>query len=253
MLASNLAVARRNSVEILDDDDDWIDAAEDVDMSDPERNERRVRRNRPSGASIIDSDLRALGHRMRSSRTQPIAADVLPHVNNPEEDMQLPDDVDVEEQRMLMAALTGDAYEGRIPDFNSDPRYRSRDLSPGALSREQLRREQDFAYEQSLVADKMKAEAEERQKAEAEAVLAKAAAEEERCKREIESASAALKRTLTQKEASLPREPALNAEDAVVLVVRLPTGIRLSRRFRQSDQLSVSHLRTIFLIEPILK
>lgn len=141
---------------------------------------------------------------------------------------------------MLMAALTGEAYLGRIPDFGTDPRYRPRELSPGGMERERLRQEQDAAYEESLLMDKHKEEEEERLRRAAERAAAAAAAEEARKAREAEEAAAALERSLAEKEASLPPEPGPEEGDAVVLVVRLPKGGRLSRRFRQSDRLGVS-------------
>jgi len=160
------------------------------------------------------------------------------------EGVELPDDVDLEEQRMLMAALTGEAYVGRIPDFDSDPRYRPRALSPGAAQREQLRLEQDAAYHESLAADRRKAEAAEaeaRAAADAEAA-ARGEAERQRCAREDAAAAAAAEAEaaasrLRAKTAALPPEPEAGAADAVMVVVRMPGGGRLSRRFRQGDSL----------------
>lgn len=59
--------------------------------------------------------------------------------------VQLPDDVNLEEARMLEAAMLGRPYQGRIPDFANQPPPRA--LSPGAASRQMLRQEQDDAYE----------------------------------------------------------------------------------------------------------
>lgn len=131
-----------------------------------------------------------------------------------------PADVDMEEQRMLMATLTGEAYSGRVPNFRTDPRYRPRVLSPGAAERERLRQEQDAAFYESLAEDRRKEEA------------------AERGKREAEESAAAFQRTISSKEASLPPEPPADGEDTVQLMVRFPTGGRLTRRFRASDRLS---------------
>jgi len=152
----------------------------------------------------------------------------------------LPDDVNVEEQRMLMSALTGEAYQGRIPDFTTDPRYQrqqQRQLSPGAQERETLRQEQDAAYYESLALDQQK-EAEQRaveqQMEEEERLMARRRAEEEARREEEEQV---LVRRLSQKEASLPPEP--NIGDSVVtILIRLPGGERLSRRFLKSHLIS---------------
>jgi hypothetical protein len=152
----------------------------------------------------------------------------------------LPDDVNLEEQRMLMSALTGEAYQGRIPDFTTDPRYQrqqQRQLSPGAQEREMLRQEQDAAYYESLALDQQK-EAEQRaveqQMEEEERLMARRRAEEKARREEEEQA---LVRRLSQKEASLPPEPNLG-DSVVTILIRLPGGERLSRRFFKSHLIS---------------
>ena len=77
---------------------------------------------------------------------------------------------------------------------------------------------QDAAYHESLRADREKAAAE---------AEARAAAQ----------AAAQLQAQLDAKAAGLPAEPAADEAGAVNLLVRLPGGGRLSRRFRQSDLL----------------
>ena len=158
------------------------------------------------------------------------------------EGVSLPDDVDIEEQRMLLAAMTGEVYRGRVPDFATDPRYRPVQLSPGARSREQLRQEQDAAYHESLAADKRKAEEEERVAREKQEIEEVERRETERVEREAREAAEKLERTLTAKKASLPVEPGVGTEGAVQIVIRMPSGSRLSRRFHQEDELSVSRL-----------
>lgn len=44
---------------------------------------------------------------------------------------------------------------------------------------------------------------------------------------------------LSAKEASLPSEPALDDENAITLLIRLPNGSRHGRRFLKSDKLQV--------------
>lgn len=149
----------------------------------------------------------------------------------------LPDDVNLEEQRMLMAAIQGGGYEGELPDFGSDPRYQPRVMSPGAQARESLRAEQDYAYYESLRADKEKAEAAELQcREEREAAAAAQAAAQAEARQQAEEAER-LERELRSKQASLPAEPLADDPEGINLAVRLPAGGRFSRRFRRSDPL----------------
>lgn len=160
------------------------------------------------------------------------------NLNENVEHIDLPDDVDLEEQRMLLAAMTGEEYHGRVPaEFTHDARYIQRVLSPGAVARQQLRQEQDAAYNESLLLDKIKEEALERARAEAEAAALAKAEEEERMHREERKVKRALLKSLSEKEAALPEEPQAGADDSVVLVVRLPRGGRCSRRFNTADKL----------------
>jgi hypothetical protein len=153
--------------------------------------------------------------------------------------VDLPADVDLEEQRMLLAAMTGEQYRGRLPDFASDPRYAPRALSPGAAQREHLRQEQDAAYHESLAADRRKAADAEAAAAAAAAGAAAAAAEAARAERAAREAVEAKERRMREKQAALPGEPPADAADSLVMLVRMPGGGRLSRRFRQGDRLEV--------------
>lgn len=47
-------------------------------------------------------------------------------------------------------------------------------------------------------------------------------------------------RKLVAKEASLPQEPSPDDENAVTLLVRMPDGRRLGRRFLKSNKLQVN-------------
>lgn len=49
-----------------------------------------------------------------------------------------------------------------------------------------------------------------------------------------------LERQLAAKEASLPKEPQADEENAITLLVRMPDGTRRGRRFLKSDKLQVS-------------
>lgn len=54
-----------------------------------------------------------------------------------------------------------------------------------------------------------------------------------------------LERQLAEKEASLPLEPTPDDDNAVTLLVRMPDGSRMGRRFLKSDNLQV-WMRLIF-------
>jgi len=236
----------------VEDDQEDFESEEDLeDFSIRQRtatNRRnRIRRNRPRGAALDDPDLRQINRMLRGAVAAGIRGDVNGNDNNDndaqilEEDEllpSLPDDINLEEQKMLLAAMTGEVYRGRIPNFATDPRYRAVQLSPGAQARQTLRQEQDAAYHESLELDKLKAEEAERIEREEREALEKAQKESERIEREAKEAAAALQRTLTSKESSLPKEPPLEDADAVQIVVRMPGGGRLQRRFRSGDLLS---------------
>ncbi|KFM22863.1 FAS-associated factor 2-B [Auxenochlorella protothecoides] len=140
-------------------------------------------------------------------------------------------DVDLEEQRMLLAAYAGEAYE---PPPAPGPSAAG-PLSPRAQERAVLRSEQDAAFHASLQADRAKAEAA-RGAAERAAREAREAAEaaEDRAALERE-AREARERDLDERAARLPAEPAAERPDAVRLLVRLPGGARLTRRFGAED------------------
>ena len=56
-----------------------------------------------------------------------------------------------------------------------------------------------------------------------------------------------LERTISSKAASLPPEPAEGGEGVVHVLVRLPGGSRVGRRFHRTDQLQVGarHRRAV--------
>ena len=130
--------------------------------------------------------------------------------------MHLPVDIDVEEARMLEAAMLGIPYEGEIPPHRRPlGSVSSASIDPAAVEQRLLRQEQDDAYEQSLQADRAKAEAAAAKQREAEAAAAKQEAD-----------AAQLQRVLSSKEAGLPAEPAEGDEEAITVLVRLPGGGR---------------------------
>lgn len=67
--------------------------------------------------------------------------------------LDLPEGINLEEARMLEAAMLGVPYAGRIPDFSASAAAAT-PLSPGTLEQHAIRREQDQAYEESLALDR---------------------------------------------------------------------------------------------------
>ncbi|XP_047322532.1 plant UBX domain-containing protein 8-like isoform X2 [Impatiens glandulifera] len=125
-------------------------------------------------------------------------------------------------------------YPQRIP----------RSPSPGLAAQRMIREQQDDEYLASLQADREKelkaVEEAEVMRLEEQAVK-EAAAEAERRKEEelrkkIEEEQE-IERNLAAKEASLPKEPMADDENAVTLLVRMPDGSRRGRRFVKSDKL----------------
>ncbi|KAK7501481.1 hypothetical protein BaRGS_00007285 [Batillaria attramentaria] len=100
------------------------------------------------------------------------------------------------------------------------------------MHREMIKQEQDIAYQESLEADRKKAEAarevEEQQRQERERQLALELAEE-RKRREEEAVKEAIKESIAK---SVPDEPAEDAEGAIAkLRFRIPGGQLIERRF----------------------
>eukprot|EP01018_Ginkgo_biloba_P018066 Gb_05634 [translate_table: standard] len=109
--------------------------------------------------------------------------------------------------------------------------------SPTLEAQRLLREQQDDEYLASLQADREKAEV---RRLEEEAAREAALAEEKRLQEEAlrrlqeEEES---ERQLVAKKAALPPEPAVEDENAVTLLVRMPDGSRRGRRFLKSDRL----------------
>lgn len=167
------------------------------------------------------------GHRRRLRRVQGVCSQSEGVQDTVPMDVLNMPDVNIEEQKMLMAALTGDVYDGEIPDFRDTsqlPSYIQKPLSPGAVQRQMLREEQDLAFQESLEIDKQK----EKQK---ELIKIGELERKESAKQEQE----ALKEKLEEKKRRLPLEPGPDDAECFVLVIRMPSGIRLKRRFSTND------------------
>lgn len=94
-----------------------------------------------------------------------------------------------------------------------------------------LRQQQDEEYLISLLADKDKEkEMNALRKAESHSLK-----EEESCRSKLEEEEA--DKVMATKMTSLPPEPALDDENVVTILVRMPDGTRHGRRFRKSDKL----------------
>ncbi|XP_059645684.1 plant UBX domain-containing protein 8-like isoform X2 [Cornus florida] len=165
-----------------------------------------------------------------------------------------------DEAVMLEAALFGGIPEGGGYHFAHAPhqfmqngldrtwgpysRRIPRPPSPGVAAQRLLREQQDDEYLASLQADREKElrvmeEAEARhleEQAAREAALEEQRQKEEESCRKIEEEQK-VERQLVEKEASLPRVPKSDDENAVTLLVRMPDGSRRCRRFFKSDKL----------------
>lgn len=83
-----------------------------------------------------------------------MAAALSAELNRPgnSNDLDLPSDVNIEEAKMLEAAMLGVPYEGRLP--STEGRGGGPPPSAEAVERKQLRDEIDAAYEESLRLDR---------------------------------------------------------------------------------------------------
>ena len=153
--------------------------------------------------------------------------------------VELPDGIDREEARMLEAAMLGIPYEAPAHRTGSGLGINGVGITPSVESTEagMLRSEQDWAYEESLRADRAKdaakREAEKAAAAEAAAAAAVAAAEAEK----VAVAAAQRDKAIAAAANALPDEPEAGAEDVIDVAIRLPDGRRVRRRFAKSHPL----------------
>lgn len=203
-----------NYQEDTDDDDDDMDVEDDA-YGDEEERFKYGRRSRR-------------GHRRSLRRVQqPSQPNVTMDGQVPDDILRMPD-VNVEEQKMLLAALTGQAYEGDLPtQFTTSS---ARPLSPGAIERRMLREEQDLALKESLERDKEK-----QRQQEIEKIREIEREESERLEKEAQERQ--LNETLETKKMRLPEEPQEDQDGCFVLVIRMPNGSRLKRRFSKKDSI----------------
>ncbi|XP_047313621.1 plant UBX domain-containing protein 8-like, partial [Impatiens glandulifera] len=141
-----------------------------------------------------------------------------------------------DEAVMLEAALFGGIQESNY-NFPYPRQQIPRSPSPGLAAQRMIREQHDDEYLASLQADREKelkaVEEAEVMRLEEQAVkeaVAEAKSSRKNSLQEIE-------RNLAAKEASLPKEPMADDENAVTFLVRMPDGSRRGRRFVKSDKL----------------
>ena len=93
-----------------------------------------------------------------------------------------------------------------------------------------------------MQADRRKQEAAELAARQAREAAEQEAAERAAAEAEAERAATELRNALALKEASLPQEPAATEADTVAIMVRMPDGSRLSRRWAIGALTSMSCL-----------
>ena len=102
----------------------------------------------------------------------------------------------------------------------------------------EIRQEQDAAFQETLRLDQER----ERQKLEAEeAKRREEEAEEARVRAEIERKET-IARQKIELASEIPDEPSVNDPQAVRIVIKLPGGQRLERRFQKCQSLKVSYI-----------
>ena len=139
------------------------------------------------------------------------------------------DGVDVEEARMLEAAMLGVPYEPPVHRRVVDPETAAAAAAAAQPESTRLRWEQDDAYEESLRADRAR-EAERRKQQEEEEEAQREAVEAERAAQLEEDRKAA---EFAESDNDAPPEPATGPRVAL----RLLNGSRVVRRFSADDTL----------------
>lgn len=102
-----------------------------------------------------------------------------------------------------------------------------------------LRRQQDEAYEQSLLADEEKERQRQRERDAARQVLEA----EERARRDVELRKEEIARQKIELANLVPPEPPADSADAIAVVFKLPNGTRLERRFQQTNSILVYYMK----------
>ncbi|GFP85174.1 scarecrow-like protein 28 [Phtheirospermum japonicum] len=146
-----------------------------------------------------------------------------------------------DEAVMLEAAMFGGVpyaphqlmQNGLSTSLGPYPRRTPRPPSPSLTAQRLIREQQDDEFIAALLADREK---ELKAKEEAEAALAEERRKEDELHRKRQEEEET-ERQLAAKEVSLPQEPTPDDQNAVTILVRMPDGNRLGRRFLKSDKL----------------
>jgi hypothetical protein len=111
------------------------------------------------GVEAIDDEAAAAEAAADAADAAAAAAAVTGVAVGGDEPLDLPEGINLEEARMLEAAMLGIPYQGRMPDFSAEAAAAAAGppLSPGAMEQRSLRAEQDAAYEESLALDRCEA------------------------------------------------------------------------------------------------
>eukprot|EP00854_Cymbomonas_tetramitiformis_P025206 gene25206-30766_t len=132
--------------------------------------------------------------------------------------------VDMDAEQAELLRLQHEEWESQFAEEAAAEREASRTnwtsepVSPGVMAARSIREEQDFAYQQSLEADRVKAEKEVERRAEEEAHEAQRQRAEAEAQQAQEDAAASLERALAAKAAALPPEP--TADEPGIVQVR---------------------------------
>ena len=142
-----------------------------------------------------------------------------------QEDVVLPEGVNAEEAKMLEAAMFGIPYQGPMPQTSTfRDTISSSSMTPEMRAQRQIRMEQDRAFHASLKADQEKEAAKHRQEMEKKRKL-----------QEESDRKQKLQQTKEKLLLELSNEPSEPAEEIVNVMIRLPDGTRLSRKFLKSS------------------
>ena len=146
-----------------------------------------------------------------------------------------------EEARMLEAAMLGIPYEGPLPGAGGSLGVSGVGLGPAPSAEvaeaRAVRNETDWAYEESLRADREKEAKRAAQREEEERIAAEKAVAEAMEAEAAAKAAAEREAAIAAANDALPNEPEAGAEGVVDVAVKLPDGRRVRRRFLKSNPL----------------
>ncbi|KAI4328735.1 hypothetical protein L6164_021068 [Bauhinia variegata] len=249
--------------QILQEDDDLAHALSlSLKTAEQEKTRRQLKAN-DGNEGLGVRDLLAKGEKTNNSKWEPGASsnqDGPQNVAQPamgyrqnhngNEDVLIPDkwggisSDELNKAVLLENALFGDISKNTSHDFSlpphlrhgperivdPKPRHLSSSTSESLTSTQLLRQQQDIEYLASLLADKEK---ELNSLKEAETRRLK----EEESRKMLERKES--EKFFDMKEVSLPKEPPLDDENAITIVVRMPDGTRCGRRFLRTDKLQL--------------